>query len=178
MFHGDRQDRGAVERKQHKVSEAPALRWGGLCNSSDSYCWKHSHSTEYWCQMQSRGDKNSLLCWDGQHADNIFFIVLLQWPEKNNKTKSLPIHVAANVQYKWGCNSMHAKCKALHSLAFLKPIACAFLAIALLSSDSFVMHYCTCLHLNKEVIFFSFTTEQASLRTPNLVINKGRAFSM
>lgn len=76
-----------------------------------------------------------------------FFIFLLLWPEKNFN----PNPCSSQCTIQMGCNSMHAKCKTLHSLAFFKLLLARFGNSA--SSDSFVMHYCTCLHLNKEVTF-------------------------
>lgn len=39
------------------------------------YRWKHSHGTEYWCQLHLGGDEDYLLCWVGRHVDNTFFIL-------------------------------------------------------------------------------------------------------
>lgn len=112
-------------------------------------CWKHSHSTEYWCQLQSRGDKNSLLCWDRRHVDNIFLFFCCY---DQSKKKHIPVYVAANVQNNWDVSQCMQNVKRCIHLPFWNLLLAPFLAIALLSSDSFVMHYGTCLYL-KEVTF-------------------------
>lgn len=85
------------------------------------YCWKHSYSTEYWCQMQSGGTKKflSLLRW-ATCRQFLFFCCCGQ--RKNFG----PDSCSSQCTIQLGCDSMHAKCKTLHSLAFFKPIACAF----------------------------------------------------
>ena len=142
-----RQCRKAAQRLLNSCSEARVCATLWII-----YCWKHSHSTEHWCQMQSGGDKTSLLCWDGRHVDNIFFVLFFCCYDQRKRKEKLPSPCSSLCTIQLGCNSMHAKCKTLHSLAFLKTYCLRVLAIALLSSDSFVMHYCTCLYL-EEVTF-------------------------
>lgn len=56
-----------------------------------------------------------------QHVDNFSYSSVAKKPEKE-----APNHVAAYVQYSGDIIQCMQKCKALHSLAFLKPISCAF----------------------------------------------------
>lgn len=139
---------GGHRETQHKDFQPPAPVWGPM-PLWVFYCCKHSYTSDYWCQTQTRGDEQTpllLLIWEGQRLLFRFFFFVF-FPVFCGWRKPLS-HVATNVQYKWYVIQMHAKCTTLHSLAFFirkiiinKHLLLArSLAIEMLSSDSFVLH--------------------------------------